>query len=157
MIIAGILAGAAVVTLSNTTGNRSTMAAKQLLRDLTFARQRAVATGTQSWVVFDTNNHKWSLLVEDPAVGTRASATALTDPATGQDFVQQLDASQFVGVQLDTMDFENEVELGFDWQGKPWKYDGAVESSLGATGTVTVTGGQGVSVEIDSGHIAYTP
>ncbi len=112
---------------------------------------------TKTWVVFDTTNHKWSLLVVDPAVGTRASATPLTDPATGQDFEQQLNASQFVGVQFLTVDIEGEVELGFDWQGKPWKYNGAVESSLGATGTVTVTGGQGVSVQIETGHIAYTP
>ena len=53
MVIVGILAGAAVVTLSSATDNRATMAAKQLVRDLTFARQRAVATGTPSWIDFD--------------------------------------------------------------------------------------------------------
>ncbi|MHC4102706.1 MAG: pilus assembly FimT family protein, partial [Planctomycetota bacterium] len=45
MVVVGIISATAVVSLSSTTGNRATMAAKQLQRDMTFARQRAVATG----------------------------------------------------------------------------------------------------------------
>ena len=46
LVIVAVLAAAAVPTLDRVGETRSAMAAKNLLRDLTWARQRAVATGT---------------------------------------------------------------------------------------------------------------
>ncbi len=159
MLIVGILAGVAAVTLSGTTGNRSTMAAKQLLRDLTFARQRAVATGAPSWVVFDPGAgvETWTVKGEDPvSVATGyLDASPLTDPATGQPFVQTLDVGTFVGVDLMTANFDLFAIVGFDWLGQPWKYDGFLESALLADGTVTISGGHTVTVEAGTGHIAH--
>ncbi|MCH8828973.1 MAG: GspH/FimT family pseudopilin [Planctomycetes bacterium] len=85
---------------SRTKTDRATLAARQLLRDLSFARQRAVATGTRSWVVFDTGNHSWSVLAEDPTTPGRTNASVIEDPATGQDFIQPLDIKQFVELDL---------------------------------------------------------
>ncbi len=158
MVIVGILAGAAVVTLSTTTGNRSKMAADQLLRDLTFARQRAVATGTPSWVQFDTAADTWTVLAEDPvSVGTSwTDATTLTDPATGQPFVQSLGVAPFIGVDLLTVGFDGNDKVKFDWLGQPLTY-GTTETALGADGTVTLSGGHTVTVEAETGHIIVSP
>ena len=154
MVVVGIVSATAVVSLSSTTGNRATMAAKQLQRDMTFARQRAVATGTRSWIEFNTTNHTWTVRVEDPASPGRATATVLTDPATGSDFVQTLDANQFMGVQLTAVNIDAEDWIGFDWLGRPLDKTGEA-TPLTAAGTVTLTGGHQVTVEKDTGHIAY--
>ncbi len=74
MIVVGILAAAVAPVLSATARTRAAMAARHLVRDLTFARQRAVATGTRSWVVFDTAAETWTVLVEDPASPGRINA-----------------------------------------------------------------------------------
>ncbi len=158
MVIAGILAGAAVVTLSTTTGNRSKMAADQLLRDLTFARQRAVATGTPSWVQFDIGAETWSILAEDPvSAGTGwTDAAIIDDPATNQPFVQTLGASPYIGVDLLTVGFDGNDKVKFDWLGQPLTY-GTTETSLVADGTVTLSGGHTVTVEAETGHIIVSP
>lgn len=154
MVVVGVIAGTAVVSLSSTTGNRATMAAKQLQRDMTFARQRAVATGTRSWVEFSTAAHTWSVRTEDPASPGRAGATVLTDPATHESFVQTLDASQFLGVQLTSVDFDGADWVGFDWLGRPLEKT-AETTPLAAEGSVVLTGGHKVTVEKDTGHVAY--
>jgi Tfp pilus assembly protein FimT len=154
MVVVGIISATAVVSLSSTTGNRATMAAKQLQRDMTFARQRAVATGTRSWVEFNTVSQTWTVRVEDPASPGRAGATILTDPATSTDFVQTLNANQFISVQLTSVDFDGDDWIGFDWLGRPVDKTGEV-TPLTADGSAVLTGGHKVTVEKDTGHVAY--
>ena len=155
MVVIGILAGTAIVSMSSTTGNRPAMAAKQLLRDLTFARQRSVATGTRSWVDFDTVSHTWTVLAEPPdTTPARSNAAILTDPATHAPFVQELDTGPFIAVQLTSVDFDTEDWIGFDWLGRPLKKT-AETTPLTANGTVQLTGGHTVTVNKDTGHITY--
>jgi Tfp pilus assembly protein FimT len=156
MVVAGIIAATAVVSLSSTTGSRASMAARQLQRDLTFARQRAVTTGTRSWVEFTLGSHTWTVRVEDTSSPGRAGALVLNDPATNASFVQVLDASQFVDVQLTSVGFDGEDWIGFDWLGRPLDKTGEA-TPLTADGAVELTGGHRVTVEKDTGHIAYVP
>ncbi len=154
MIEVGILAATAAPILSLTTGARAAMAARHLVRDLTFARQRAVATGTRSWVVFDTTAETWTVLAEDPNSPGRINAAVLTDPATSGPFVQNLGVNQFVGVQLETASFDGDVEIGFDWLGRPLNQS---ETALAAQGSVTLSGSHVITVEVGSGFVAYAP
>ena len=154
MVVIAILALVAIPTLTRLSDDRATLAARQLLRDLSFARQRAVATGTRSWVVFDTGNHSWSVLAEDPTTPGRTNASVIEDPATGHDFIQPLDINQFVGVQLQAVDFDTDVEIGFDWLGQP--LNGA-ENPLSNDGSVTVTTDHVIKVEVETGYVTYTP
>src|SRR5262245_23115160 len=84
--IVAILAGVAVPILIGVSTARSAMAAKQVLRDMTFARQRAVATGAVSWVVFNAGAGTWSILAENPSSPGRAGAAVLNDMATGRPY-----------------------------------------------------------------------
>ncbi len=153
MTVTVIMSGVAVVALSSTTGNRATIAAKRLLRDMTFARQRAIATGTGTWVVFDTGAPQtWSILSEDPSDPGRAAATPLTDPATGADMVETLGTGTFIGVQLVSATFDTGSEVGFDWLGQPLNSD---DDPLAVAGTVELSDGHQVTVEVTTGHIAY--
>lgn len=152
LVIVAVLAAVAVPSLDAIDETRAAMAAKQLLRDLTFARQRAVATGTVTWVVFDTDAHTWSVLGEDPSAPGRAGATVLADPATGRDHVQRLDAGSFIGVGISSAVFDDDVEVGFDWLGRPLN---VAETPLAADGEVTLTAGHIVRVTAVTGHTAY--
>ncbi len=152
MTVTVVMSGVAVVALSSTTGNRASIAAKRLLRDMTFARQRAIATGTGTWVVFNTGAETWSVLSEDPSSPGRAGATPLIDPATGADMVETLGAGTFIGVELVSAVFDAGSEVGFDWLGQPLN---AADTTLGAAGTVTLSDGHQITVTISTGHIAY--
>lgn len=156
MVVVGIIAGTAVVSLSSTTGKRSAMAARQLQRDLTFCRQRAVATGTRSWVEFSTIAQTWTVRVEDTGSPGRAASLVLTDPATGGSFIQEMNAGSFLGVTMTSVDFDTDDWIGFDWLGRPLDETGEA-TPLGADGAVSFSGGEQVTVEKDTGHVAFVP
>ena len=119
MVIVSVLAATAAPALLRISNTRSVTAVKHLLHDLTLARQRAVATGTRTWVVFDLAGESWSLLSENPASPGRAGATVMTDVAAGRPFTQTLDSGSYVDVEILAANFDGDVEVGFDWLGQP--------------------------------------
>lgn len=153
MVIAGILAVSAVPAMSSLADARADAAARELHRDLSFARQRAVATGTRAWVVFDAAAGSWTVLAEDPSSPGRSGATAVTDPATGAALVRRLGASSFGGVSMLSAAFDGAPEVGFDWLGRPLN---SGEADLAALGTVQLTGGRSVSVVPGTGLVTLT-
>ena len=156
MVVVGIIAGTAVVSMSSTTGKRSAMAARQLQRDMTYARQRAVATGTRSWLDFETTAAAWTVRVENPASPDRVTSPVLTDPATGGDFVQPINTGTFAGVTMTVIDFDGEDWIGFDWLGRPLEKMGEA-TPLVAHGSVTFSGGETITIDKDTGHIVFVP
>lgn len=77
LVLVAIIAVVAVPSVNSFGDTRAAMAARQLQRDLTFARQRAIATGTKTWVSFNLAENAWTLLTEDPENPGRNSATVL--------------------------------------------------------------------------------
>jgi prepilin-type N-terminal cleavage/methylation domain-containing protein len=152
IVMIAILGSVAAATMDLSSA-RSGLAAKQLLRDMTFARQWAIATGTNSWVVVSTGSNVWSVLAEDPANPGRVNATAMTDMATGKQYTTTLGVNDYVGVSVTGCNFDGGTEVGFDWLGRPIVSGGP----LVAQGTITLTGGRQIVVEAGSGHIRYTP
>jgi type II secretory pathway pseudopilin PulG len=154
MVIVGIMSAVAIVKLTNATDNRSRMAARMLQRDLTYAKQRAMATGLTVWVVFDVGAETWTLKDEDPMSPGPTDAVTFFDPATGGDYVQTLGSGRFVGVTITTAVFDGGAEIGFNWQGEP------VNNALGdlaAQGVVTLNDGSQVTVEPETGYAYYAP
>jgi len=149
LVLTAILAAVAVPSLASIGQTRTALAGTQLLRDVTFARQRAVATGTRAWVEFDPVAESYSLKAENPAMPGRANAAVLTDPGTGRPFIQVLGVDPFPGVGIVSASFDGGTAIGFDWKGRP--LDGN-ELDLDAAGSVTLTGGCIVSVQAGTGH-----
>lgn len=152
LLVLGILAATAVLVIGSTINNRATIAAKQLQRDLGYARQRALATGIRMWVVFDDSAGTWTVYEEDPDNPGRAGRSVVTDPARHDDFVQTLDSGSLRGVEIVSVDFDGGNEVGFDWLGEPLN---DTEAALAAEGTVTLTGSHQVQVTAGRGAITY--
>jgi prepilin-type N-terminal cleavage/methylation domain-containing protein len=152
IVVLAILAGAAVPTLTVINSSRSAMAGKQLLRDLSFARQRAVATGTRCWVVVNANTETWSVLAENPVSPGRAGATIITDMATGKPFTIILTADEYQGAAIASCNFDDASEVGFDWLGKPLN---SASAALSADGTITLNDGGQIQVRAHTGHVKY--
>jgi prepilin-type N-terminal cleavage/methylation domain-containing protein len=141
--IAGILAITATPVFSSITGVRRDVAARHLLRDLSFACQHGVATGSVTWVVFESPE-RWSVLVEDPANPGRAGAGALADVVTNLPMSVQVGRGEYSGVAIESVEFDAGSEVGFDYLGRPLTGDGVF---LVEQGAVTLTGGRAVFVE----------
>ena len=121
MVVVALMAAIAAPQLSNIGNTRGAVAARMIARDLTYARQRAMSTGTRVWVVFSPGTNSYSVLAEDPANPGRMNASTITDPSgTGRPFVQYLNVDDLVGVTMTNATFDSGVEIGFDWLGKPY-------------------------------------
>jgi type II secretory pathway pseudopilin PulG len=153
MIIA-ILAGTAMPTMSTLAASRSGMAARQLFRDVTLARQRAMSTGIVHWVVINTGARTWSVMAENYASPGRSGATIINDLGTGRPFTITINTGEYAGVTFTSASFGGGTEIGFDWKGKPRINDSTV---LASQGSVVFSGGSRVTVEATTGYVGFTP
>lgn len=154
MLIVAIAAATAIPSLANMQGTRRRVASRLVVRDLSYARERALDTGTKTWVVFSTGTNSYSVLQENPASPGRNGAVALADPAsTGRTYVQYFNTGELAGVSLVSAVFDAGSEVGFDWCGKPLN---STAASLSAAGVVTITGSITVTVQPATG-LATTP
>jgi prepilin-type N-terminal cleavage/methylation domain-containing protein len=153
MLIAGIITSLAVPTLSTLPESRAGAAAARVMNDLTYARQRAVATGTVTWIDFDPGAETWALLADDPASPGFADAQPIVDPADGGPMVGTLGADPFTGVEIVRARFNGQSVVGFDWLGRPLRSNG---NPLTATGEVEITGPHLFEVDEVTGHVVHT-
>lgn len=148
LVLVGIVSAVAVPAIGRLTRASGATAAQQLARDLSFARARAMATGTTSWVVFDVANNAYSTLAENPASPGRAGAATITDPATGAAMVRRLGRNEWAGLSLSSAAFTGDAEVGFDRLGRPVRSTGVLHA---AAGTVTMADGWQVTVQPRTG------
>lgn len=151
--IAAIMAVVAVPAFASLASTRTLAATRLLVRDMSYARERAIATGMTTWVVFSVAGNKYSLLQEPIGSPGRANAVAIVDPATKQSFVETFGSGQFVGVSITSVAFDGAAECGFDWLGKPLN---TTQAALAANGVVTLNGGKTVTIRLATGF-ATTP
>jgi prepilin-type N-terminal cleavage/methylation domain-containing protein len=149
MLLAGLLAGAAIPAMRSLAGTRASAAQRQIQRDLSFARERAVSTGCRSWVVFSTVANTYSVLAEPAGTPGRAGAVVLNDPGTGKAYTVSIQAMA-PGTSLVSAVFGAGAEVGFDWRGCPLNSAG---TALSGSGVVTITGGRTVTVRPGTGHV----
>jgi len=152
LLIVAIMAGVAVPSLGTISGTRASMAARQLLRDVTFARQRALATGTTCWVKFDTTAKTWTLLRDNPSNPGLANAIVLTDMVTGLTQVTTLGSGDYIGVNFTSCNFDSGTSVGFNWLGEPLKANG---TALAAQGSVVLTNNHQITVNASTGMVTH--
>lgn len=156
IVLLAIMAAVAVPAIGGLPGTRAVAAARQLARDLTYARQQALARGVTVWVVFNTGQESYSVMVESATAPGRSFATTMTDPATGSSFVQTYGVGEFVNIDIVsvTIGSDSGTDLGFDWLGRPVN---VVGSFLTTASTITLSGGNSVIVEPQTGAARVQP
>jgi prepilin-type N-terminal cleavage/methylation domain-containing protein len=150
LAIVAILAAVAVPALDSLDDTRAAGAARMVLRDLTFARQHAVAVGYPAWVAFHPERGEYDLLAESAAAEGFSGAEMMTDPASGRPMTISV-ASHFAGAAIQSTDFDGGAIIGFDWLGRPLTQEGG---DLAAAGRVVLSHGHSITVSVETGHIA---
>ena len=146
MVLAGILAAATFPALGSIAAAKAAGVQRQIQRDLTFARERAVNTGVRTWVVFDVQGNSYSVLAEPEGSPGRANAAVISDAATGR--MYRIGLGNEAGASLVSANIAGASEVGFDWRGRAVTSGGV---SLSAAGVVTITGGKTVTIRPGSG------
>lgn len=147
IMLVALLTVLAVPTVNAIAVTRTAAAQHLIQRDLSFARERAVATGRTTWVVFNLSTNTYRVLEEPDGAPGRANAAAIIDAASGREFVTRVD-EVFPSVSIVSVAFDQGTEVGFDWRGVPLSSEGA---GLSAPGVVTISGGRTITVHPGSG------
>lgn len=152
IVIVAVLSSAATLSLSGTVAARERAAARQVARDLSYARERALATGVGCWIVINPSVDQYQLRDDDPSNPGRNGATAITDPATGHSFTVDLNTGPFAGVRMTSVAVSGGgSDLGFDGLGRPQNGAGA---RLTTVSTLTLSGGRTVSIAPHTGFVS---
>ena len=156
LVLAAILAGVAVPSMAGLAGTRAKAAARLISHDLGYARERALATGITVWVSFNASTETYTMLEESLSTPGRVSATAMTDPATGRAFSQSFAGGELAGVDIASVAIGGGTanEVGFDWLGRP---KDQAQVLLTSTGTITLSSGNSVTVQADTGLAKALP
>lgn len=153
--VLALVAVSVVPAISSMAAQRQRVGAHQVLRDLTYARERAMSLGVGTWVSFSVANQTYAILQDSATTAGRANASSITDPATRAPFLQRLNVADFQGVTIDSATFDGSAEIGFDTRGRPLSVSGA---ALSAQGVVSIASGAfHVRVTPTSGLVTLTP
>lgn len=152
LVILAVLVAAAVPAMQSLSSSRRALGASELLHDVSYARRRAVATGTTHWVTLDVAADQYAILIDDTANPGIAGARPLPDPSDGRPLVRVLNVGQFEGVQIISAAFDGASSVGFDWLGRPLETGGA---PLVVSGSISLTGGHLIEVETRTGYVRH--
>jgi prepilin-type N-terminal cleavage/methylation domain-containing protein len=151
LTVGAILAVVAIPTFSRLASTRAAAAGRLIVRDLSYARERAVTMGQRTWVTFNVGGNSYSLLQEPVGSPGKANAVAISDIATRKSYVQAFGAGEFVGVTIASATFDGAADIGFDWLGKPLN---TAQNALAASGTVVITGGPTITAQVGTGLVS---
>lgn len=152
-IVGALIAGSMSAAMGGLTRQRQLTAARQVQRDVQYARERAMATGVRTWVTFTPASDLYEMRAESLASPGLASATLVTDAATGRAFSVRLNQDQYAGVDLVSANFDGQASVGFDYLGRPLRNTGSL---LSAPGVVTLSASHVVTIAAESGAVTLT-
>ncbi len=150
LVILAAISAVVVPALTNMGATRQSAAASRLVRDLQLARQRSVARGLRTWVVFETDAQRYALFIEQADPPGRAGRQPLIDESTGKPFVVHFDRGEWRGVALEAVDVEGATELGFDSRGRPLA---AGETVLEEDAIIGLSGGHVIRITARTGFV----
>jgi prepilin-type N-terminal cleavage/methylation domain-containing protein len=154
LVIVGIMSAAVVPALNSYGSSRQVAASTQVLSDLHFARQRAVARGVRTWIVFDTDAETYSIFTESSESPGRDNRVAMTDEVTGGAYVIDLSTGPYAGSGITSAVIGDDVEVGFDYLGRSLD---ANEAILSTDGSVVLAGGFTITIAARTGHCYIAP
>lgn len=149
LVVLGVLSAVVASRISVIPDNRGSMAAQILLRDLAYARERAMNTGVVHWVDFNTTNHSYTILAEQPPSFGYTSRVAVIDPARGVSFQRFFNRDDFVGVTI-TANTLASNPIGFNRLGRPLNTSAV---AITADSTITLTGGRIITITGSTGAL----
>ncbi len=146
IVIIAVLAVVVVAGAGGTARMRISVAAERVKGDIRYAQEEACTRHMRTWVEFDAANETYSLYVGD----VKATRVLMTDPMTRGNYIIQLNAGDYSGTEIISVDFDSRSTLEFDSMGTPYNWWG---DTLTADGTVTLTGSVKIVVVKNTGMV----
>ena len=139
VVIIGIAAAVVVPQLGTQSDLRAAAAARLIMADLIYAQNRAIATQTKHYVVFDTTNQKYRIRMGSTLVD-------IPQPIPKESFYEVVlgqKGTALSEISLGTVNIEGFTTIAFDELGVPYSYN----ASTSATTALSTSGGSTIPVK----------
>jgi prepilin-type N-terminal cleavage/methylation domain-containing protein len=150
LVVLSVLSAVVVARINTMTSARAPMAGQVVLRDLAFARERAMNTGVTHWVTVNTINQSLVVQAEQPPTFGYAGRITVTDPASGRPYQRFLNRDEFSGVRFSSAVYDS-FTIGFTRFGRPINPLGAV---ITTDSTISIVGGPTITISGSSGGLS---
>ncbi len=154
MIVIVILSGAAVPAISRIADSQQRAAETRILRDLNFVRQRAVARGYRTWVIFNIDSDTYQLYEENESHFGRTNRIPIQSPITGQDMTVDFSRDDYGNSDITSVSLSGGSEIGFDFMGRSLDH---TEALMDATGTIVINSTTTIEIIPRTGYIRFAP
>jgi len=155
IVVMGIVSAIAIPAAASIGSVRANAAQRQIVRDLTYLRERAIATGTLHRAVFSTASNNYAMYTVPGTNPASATQNAITLPNASAAWVQALGTGEFAGASITAVSIGSGSSVTFDWSGAAYASNG---STISADATVTLAGPRRVLIRGQSYLIeAVTP
>jgi len=153
LVVTTIIAATAAPLLTTSRATVARAAARLVVTDVAFARERAMTTGITQWVSFTAGSDSYRVLAESLVSPGRAGATVL-DTLAGGKFVKRLSGEGFSGISVVSSAFDGSTDVGFNSFGSPLAVSG---QPLVSAGVVTLTNSATVTIQPRTGLVRAVP
>lgn len=155
LVVVSIVSAIAIPAVTSITTVRAAAAQRQIVRDLTYLRERAIASGTLHRAVFSVASNNYAMYTVPGTNPASATQNAITLPNASAAWVQSLSTGEFAGASITAVSIGSGSSVTFDWSGAAYASSG---STISSDATITLAGPRRVLIRGQSYLIeAITP
>lgn len=132
IVLLAIISAVAIPRFANAASSQLGEATRTMGREILYARDRAMSTGTTHWVSINVSSSTYTLMVDNSASPGFAGATTITDPGTRGSFTRTLNQNELAGITMQSA-FYNGTSTNITGFG--FSRFGALLTSAGAAST----------------------
>lgn len=151
LIVVGIIAVTAVPRIIDIDQRRQEAALNKIKSDLRYVKEFAINNTCRTRVSFNASSDSYTA-----TTNISGSWAGMTNPTTNTTpFTVEFNSGIYKGVEIVSANFAGQNAVEFDSLGRPYSYDGVLNSSnlLAADGTVALTGENTITVTAVTGRI----
>ena len=138
IVVIGIASAIILPQMTSRDDQRVASASRELMADLLYAQNRAIAYQTRHYVQFNTATNSWQVMVD--AGGSPGAI--ITHPVNGTPYVVSVGTGAMSKVSLNSVSFDGNTTISFDPIGVPYSYSSSTNTNAPlASGAVVFKAG----------------
>ncbi|HEY2587185.1 MAG TPA: GspH/FimT family pseudopilin [Tepidisphaeraceae bacterium] len=137
VVVIGIASAVILPQMSSRDDQRVASASRELMADLLYAQNRAIAYQTRHYVQFNTQTNSWQVMTD----ASSAPGAIITHPVNGTPYVIKVGTGTMAKVTLNSVSFDGNTTISFDPLGMPFSWSASGGNVPLASGAVVFKAG----------------
>lgn len=137
VVVIGIASAIILPQISSRDDQRVASASRELMADLLYAQNRAIAYQSRQYVQFNTQTNSWQVMAD----ASGSPGAVITHPVNGTPYVVKVGTGTMAKVSLNSANFDGNTTISFDAIGVPYSWSASGGNVPLASGAVVFKAG----------------